>query len=181
MRERGSAAHATNYSVCLGPEMYSEVWPISAARREALSAVFFAKQGRFKRWSTIKGPRPALAPFEVGEEKLFEGNERSVTATIYERNPAARKRCIDHHGPICCICGLDFAAAYGEIAKGFIHVHHVKPLSEIGERYSVDPIRDLVPVCPNCHAVIHLGQKTRCIDEVKKMMDMIKNAKPVKR
>jgi HNH endonuclease len=161
MRERGSGTHAKKCRVFLGTEIYSEVLPISKARREALYAPFFDKNGRFKQWSTIKGPRPAMASFEVDEEKLFEGTERRVIATIDERNPAARKRCIDHHGATCCVCAFDFAAVYGEIAQGFIHVHHVKPMSEIGEKYSVDPIKDLVPVCPNCHAVIHPGRKTR--------------------
>jgi hypothetical protein len=138
MRERGGATHAKKCRVFLGTEIYSEVLPISRARREALYAPFFDKNGRFKQWSTIKGPRPAMAPFEVEEEKLFEGTERRVIATIWERNPAARKRCIDHHGAVCCVCAFDFAAVYGEIAEGFIHVHHVKTLSEIGERYSVE-------------------------------------------
>ena len=44
---------------------------------------------------------------------------------------------------------------YGEIAKGFIHVHHLIPLSEIKENYQVNPKTDLIPVCPNCHAMLH--------------------------
>ncbi|MGH8226507.1 MAG: HNH endonuclease [Steroidobacteraceae bacterium] len=36
-----------------------------------------------------------------------------------------------------------------------IHVHHVKPLSAVGRGYQVDPVKDLIPICPNCHAVAH--------------------------
>ena len=36
-----------------------------------------------------------------------------------------------------------------------IHIHHIKPLFEIGETYEVDPVKDLIPVCPNCHMVLH--------------------------
>ncbi len=153
--------------VFLGSQTFSETMPISKACKDPLYACFFDKRGRFKQQSTIRRPRPVTAIFEVEEEELFEGTERRVMATIYERNPAARRRCIEHHGAICKVCGFDFYGVYGKVAEGFIHVHHIKPISEIARKYSVDPIRDLVPVCPNCHAVIHLGKKPRLIDEVK--------------
>ena len=53
------------------------------------------------------------------------------------------------------MCGFDFGAVYGEAFAGKIEVHHIKPISEIGEDYLVDPVRDLVPVCPNCHRMLH--------------------------
>jgi 5-methylcytosine-specific restriction protein A len=59
---------------------------------------------------------------------------------------------------------------FGPDASGFIHVHHLTPLSEIGQEYLVDPVRDLRPVCPNCHAVIHLNGEIRTIEEVRKML-----------
>ena len=54
---------------------------------------------------------------------------------------------------------MDFENMYGELGKGFIHVHHIVPISMIGKEYKIDPIKDLVPVCPNCHAMLH-----RCKD-----------------
>ncbi|HEV2130080.1 MAG TPA: HNH endonuclease [Longimicrobiaceae bacterium] len=60
-----------------------------------------------------------------------------------------------HYSCRCAVCGLDLAERYGEAARGLIHVHHLVPIAEIGSDYSVDPIADLRPVCPNCHAVIH--------------------------
>jgi 5-methylcytosine-specific restriction protein A len=62
-------------------------------------------------------------------------------------------------------------AVFGPEAEGFIHVHHLIPLSTIGTEYLVDPINDLRPVCPNCHAVIHLGGGSRSIDEVREMLE----------
>jgi 5-methylcytosine-specific restriction protein A len=41
------------------------------------------------------------------------------------------------------------------LGAGFIQVHHTVPLSSIGTEYVIDPIRDLIPVCPNCHAMLH--------------------------
>ena len=55
---------------------------------------------------------------------------------------------------------------YGDSAVGFIHVHHLKPLAEIGAEYEVDPIEDLRPICPNCHAVIHMTNPPRTIEAV---------------
>jgi hypothetical protein len=102
---------------------------------------------------------------------LVEGALRSITVNAYERNPQARRQCIEAHGTTCCICGFSFGAMYGELADGYIHVHHLRPLSEVNGEYVVDPIKDLRPVCPNCHAVLHLGGECRTIDEVKRMLE----------
>ncbi len=63
---------------------------------------------------------------------LFEGAVRIVAVNAYERNPEARRLCIEHHGTACCICGFSFGAVYGKVAEGYIHVHHLHPLSEVG-------------------------------------------------
>lgn len=99
-----------------------------------------------------------------------EGAVRQITINAYERNPEARKACIAHHGKSCCVCGADFGQLYGLFADGYIHVHHLKPLSEIGGEYLVDPVRDLRPVCPNCHAVLHLGGVLRSVEELKAIL-----------
>ncbi|MDM5187565.1 HNH endonuclease [Bacillus sp. DX4.1] len=36
-----------------------------------------------------------------------------------------------------------------------MEVHHLKPLSTIGEEVAINPKEDLVPVCSNCHRMIH--------------------------
>lgn len=92
---------------------------------------------------------------DLPQEMLIEGAMRDILTNKYERNRKARARCIAHYGTACMICGLDFGAIYGESFSGKIEVHHRKPLNEIKEDYVVDPIKDLVPVCPNCHMVIH--------------------------
>jgi len=89
------------------------------------------------------------------DEVLTEGAVKTVIVNAYERNPDARQKCIDHYGTKCRICEIDFGIRYGEFAAGFIHVHHLVPLHEIGDEYIVDSIRDLIPVCPNCHAMLH--------------------------
>jgi 5-methylcytosine-specific restriction endonuclease McrA len=102
---------------------------------------------------------------------LLEGTGHRTTINAWERNPLARRHCIAHYGASCAVCGFKFGAVYGPLVEGFITVHHLKPLSEIGEEYEVDPITDLRPVCPNCHSVIHKGGECRTIEEARRLVD----------
>ena len=86
-----------------------------------------------------------------------EGRLVSVLSNRFERDARARKECIRHYGSSCVVCGINFAKTYGGLGAGFIHVHHLTPLSQIRSTYKVDPIKDLRPVCPNCHAMLHWG------------------------
>jgi len=101
---------------------------------------------------------------------LVEGSVCAITVNAYERNPEARRRCIEYYGTNCSICGFNFGTRYGEVAHGFIHVHHLRSLSEIGRQYIVDPIEDLRPVCPNCHAVVHRRSPPYSIEEVRRFL-----------
>lgn len=99
-------------------------------------------------------------PDEV-PEALEEGKRKTVQVNVYERNPIARTQCINHYGAQCQVCDLNFETKYGEIGIGFIHVHHIIPLHQIQKDYIVDPIKDLIPVCPNCHAMLHRKENDR--------------------
>lgn len=101
---------------------------------------------------------------------FVEGAIRETTLTRFERNRSARQICINHYGAECVLCGFSFEREYGPTGSGYIHVHHIVPLSEIGESYEVDPIRDLRPVCPNCHAIIHRRKPAYTLDEVKSFL-----------
>lgn len=113
----------------------------------------------------------SVFPEEVNE-KYQEGSVKSVLVNKYERNPIAKKKCIEHFGTQCQICGFKFSEKYGAIFENKIHVHHIKPIAEIGEEYEIDPIKDLIPVCPNCHMILHSKGKNEVysVDEVKKMI-----------
>ncbi|MES3008846.1 MAG: HNH endonuclease [Pseudomonadota bacterium] len=102
-------------------------------------------------------------------DSIWEGARRTITVNAFERSPYARAACIDKHGSSCAICQFNFAKEFGPELQGFIHVHHVVPLSKIGKRYKVDPEMDLLPVCPNCHAVLHYGGQHRTPEQVQAM------------
>ncbi|MBE6844443.1 MAG: hypothetical protein E7508_01835 [Ruminococcus sp.] len=107
---------------------------------------------------------------ELPDEILIEGAMRDILSNKYERNLKARSRCIAYYGTACQVCGFDFGVVYGEDFAGKIEVHHIKPLYEIKEDYVVDPIKDLVPVCPNCHLVLHSKKDSvYTVEEVKEM------------
>lgn len=113
---------------------------------------------------------PEEIPAEV-TGLLTEGAKRLIVINSYERDGQARRLCIMHFKALCQVCGIDFAKTYGSIGQGFIHVHHLKPLSEIGEEYLVDPIKDLVPVCPNCHAMLHRGDELLSLEQLRSMIE----------
>lgn len=102
---------------------------------------------------------------------LYEGTHTQISIDAYGRNRVARDRCLEHYGFRCAVCDQCMSEIYGPVAEGVIHVHHLKPLSEIKEDYQVDPIDDLRPVCPNCHAVIHLHSPPYTIEEVKGFLE----------
>lgn len=86
---------------------------------------------------------------------LYEGAKKQIIVNAYERNGKARQLCINEYGYKCCICEFDFEEVYGEIGFQYIEVHHLKPLHKVDREYQIDPINDLRPVCPNCHAMLH--------------------------
>lgn len=107
---------------------------------------------------------------EIGEEEDFaEGQIVKVKANRYERSRKARAACIRHHGTRCVVCGFDFEARYGSLGEGFIHVHHVVPLPRARKR-KVNPKRDLVPVCPNCHAMLHRRDPPLDVEELRDIL-----------
>ena len=102
-----------------------------------------------------KADQPNNESFAIDEKPYVEGSLKEVVLSVHERNPIARRKCIEYYGPRCYICQFDFADRYGSLFEGLIHVHHRNPLFEQSAEYIIDPISDLIPVCPNCHMVLH--------------------------
>jgi len=88
----------------------------------------------------------------------------------YERDQKARKACLKHYRYDCVVCGFNFESRYGEIGKDFIHVHHLNPLFLTDDKYELDPVADLRPVCPNCHAMLHRGERLLSIEELREKL-----------
>jgi len=141
---------------------------ISAPREET-----HKKRGKLRLSELFSNEGIVSTPFpdEVDISKTFkEGSVRKVSVNAYERNPEARNKCIARYGCRCYICGFDFEKTYGVIGRGVIHVHHLRPISKIGEEYEIDPIEDMRPVCPNCHTIIHRCDPPYDMKEIKSMI-----------
>jgi 5-methylcytosine-specific restriction enzyme A len=102
--------------------------------------------------------------------KYAEGAVRKITVSVFERDKKAREACIKKYGARCVVCKMSFVETYGEIGKGFIHVHHKKPLAAIRSEYLINPVKDLVPICPNCHAMLHTSEPPLSVDELQEII-----------
>lgn len=108
---------------------------------------------------------------EIAESSsLKEGAYKKVSVNAYERNPEARERCIRKWGLKCAVCNFNFESFYGRLGMGYIHVHHLKPLSEIREQYEINPEEDLRPVCPNCHSMLHRREPVLSIEALQELV-----------
>ena len=101
-----------------------------------------------------------------------EGNVKEILSKRYERSRINREICLAHKGYSCSVCGFNFLTTYGQLGKDYIEVHHTTPVSVMGDNYTIDIDRDLVPVCSNCHSMIHRKKPPLTIEELKVMIAM---------
>ena len=117
------------------------------------------------------GPSRPSSPGHLTPGSYPEQAIRRVQVNRFESSAEAQRICIAHHGTGCAACGLSFESTYGEAAAGFIEVHHLVPPELLGTGYQLDPVTDLVPLCPNCHAMAHLGVATpRTVAELRQLI-----------
>jgi len=123
-------------------------------------------------WGELLDELPDKPTITSGPAELYEGTAYTVMLTGHERNRQARQDCIDHYGAWCFLCKLNFANKYGPAGEGYIHVHHLSPLSK-GDNvpHEVDPVEDLRPVCPNCHAIIHRRTPPYSMEEMQELLE----------
>lgn len=99
-----------------------------------------------------------------------EGDAKEIKSKRYERSRVNREICLAHKGYSCYACGFNFLERYGQLGKDYIEVHHTTPVSEMGDNYEIDIDRDLVPVCSNCHSMLHRKKPPYTIDELKEVI-----------
>lgn len=140
-------------------------WILRPELKEAMEEL-----GRFGELDLLKRDALPEEITDIPDQALLEGLSVRVTVNRYERSALARYLCVKYHGSACSICGFDFAERYGERFRGMIHVHHLQPLSQMDQRYEVDYAKDLLPVCPNCHAIIHRKNPPYSPSETRRMI-----------
>jgi 5-methylcytosine-specific restriction enzyme A len=146
----------------IGPAKIKRIIPILTSRKLIkIGSMWYAKSKEMAN----------RVPEEIeNSEGVIEGVKKTIIINTYERNKKAREICIKHYGLSCTVCGFNFQAKYGDIGAGIIHVHHLIPLASITGSYVLNPIKDLRPICPNCHALIH---STNPILTIKQLRSLI--------
>jgi 5-methylcytosine-specific restriction enzyme A len=114
---------------------------------------------------------PVVPAVDASDFELawFEGEARRRFILHRRREGAARREKIKdvlarNGGSLYCEvprCGFDFTSKYGKLGEGYAHVHHLKPLKFAPNAGRKTLLSDLAIVCPNCHAMIHLGGQCR--------------------
>jgi 5-methylcytosine-specific restriction endonuclease McrA len=114
---------------------------------------------------------------ELDTSSLTEGSRKNIVVDAYERNQKARKTCLKYYGYNCRVCGILFSDIYGKAGNEVIQVHHLKPIYKSKSKHVINPINDLIPVCANCHVIIHTRKPPLSIREVKRTIIEIKKEK----
>lgn len=112
----------------------------------------------------------------LDENDYPEGGVKRIEVNRYERNPVNRELCLEANGYSCSICGFDFEKVYGDIGRHYIHVHHIIPVSKMDKEYMINPVNDMIPVCPNCHAMLHRVDPPLLPEKLRIMMDIRKKS-----
>ena len=100
---------------------------------------------------------------------FHEGSSAMRLHIVYERDPVARRRCLQAKGYTCEVCEFNFEDEYGEIGRSYVEVHHTKPLSK-GKRTYSNIHDELIVVCSNCHSMIHRRKEPYSPDEIRNML-----------
>ena len=108
-----------------------------------------------------------IFPYDIAAEE--EGAPEEIWISRYERSRLNRALCLAYHGYNCTACGINLREVYGEVARSFIHVHHLNPLAVTGSRVP-DPVKEMCPLCPNCHAIAHRRNPPFTPEEIKNML-----------
>jgi hypothetical protein len=110
------------------------------------------------------------------DEYISEGEIIDAQGQKRHRNQrlrdAARKHFKDNHEWFCTVCNW---VPPSELETEVLELHHKNPLSSYSQGKSVisifEAIKNLVPVCPRCHRIIHSSKRAPyMIDDVKKIV-----------
>ena len=109
--------------------------------------------------------------YEPNEESFKEGKDKLRLHLTKERNRSLIRRAKRKWGQeqkegICCsICSFSFLEVYGRIGEGFIEAHHTESISSLALD-TVVHIADLVPICSNCHSMIHCHRPWLTVEQL---------------
>lgn len=150
-------------------ETYKKLWPNSDPR---LSWPLWVIGGIC--WTGLSPDKPLPDPIDPDMLWFPEGFEKRRLHFIHERNRALvsnAKSIGRERDPLlrCEVCSFSFTDRYGSLGTGFIEAHHKRPVATLraGSRTHVE---DIALVCANCHRMLHAGDRTLSIEELKALL-----------
>lgn len=164
-------------TVSVSPNQTLENWVVTDQNFE-IGFLVRSSNSRFNEDALIEISKRYLAPLLVCFAELIgyvevlsdiEGKEIEYFLTKKERSKRNRILCISIHGDKCNVCGLSPTTSY-PIDRSIIEVHHIEPLASIDHPRAYDPRTDLIPLCPNCHRVLHTKSPPLHPNKLKIMM-----------
>lgn len=113
----------------------------------------------------------------IPEDEISEGKLVTTVTKTRKRSAKLREYAFDYYNKIgeikCAVCGFDFEKRYGNYGKNYIEFHHINPISvyeENGEITNLEEARkNLVPLCSNCHKIIHRNNIT--VEQLKEVIN----------
>lgn len=116
-------------------------------------------------FDTVYENRDRASCIETFDENttINEGTQSIIQTNVYKRSKKLREEAIRYYtinNKIKCrICCFNFEDFYGEYGRGFIEIHHQKPIFQFNgddtEQTITEALRNVIPVCSNCHRMIH--------------------------
>ena len=114
------------------------------------------------------------------DDIINEGKAGHISTNTKSRSDKLRKAAIDFYktsaGHLkCCVCGFDFEETYGNLGKDYIQIHHEHPVCQYDddgvESFIKDAIKNVKPLCANCHCMVHRNKKNAIsVNELKKLI-----------
>ncbi|MGL4346148.1 MAG: HNH endonuclease [Cellulosilyticaceae bacterium] len=112
----------------------------------------------------IEAPKQDVITKPVAVAKPIEP---PVTVNTLE---GIKTACLEYYGAVCDICGFDFGYTYGQDFEHLIEIYPVNVQCLEDHLETIDPQKDIIPICSNCKRVIESKSPKYTVEEVKNKM-----------
>ncbi len=101
---------------------------------------------------------PEFIEKDAQEYRLHEDKFIYGVKARFETDETIRLKVLKFHGTSCNICGFNYESAYGDLGRGYIEIHQITSLEKKEE--DLDFEHDFIPICANCHGILHRKKKS---------------------
>ncbi|OOB80263.1 MAG: hypothetical protein BEN19_05830 [Epulopiscium sp. Nuni2H_MBin003] len=113
---------------------------------------------------------PSKTAVEKMCRKPFETVKKPDETIQKEKWNELKKACLEYYGASCEICSIDYGYTYGDKFEKLMDVHNLKSTTKEWDNLDVNPEKDLIPICHNCHTILHSKFPNYTVEQVKEML-----------